>query len=153
MDNKIRSTVHDKKDIFNFLFLFATLVLITYIQGSDIKQRVSYIIHLLLNCSVLISSIIGSACFYNIVSRFLGEKTVKWYARTSFLIYAMHKPIEQAFNKVVAKFFSAGLEAHLLNLFGGVLFTLTVVLVAIWVMGKIMPKLTSALNGGRKIFD
>ena len=153
VNNKIRSMIHNKKDLFDYLTLIVSLVLITYIQGSDIKQRVSYFVRLLLNCTVLISSIIGSTCFYDIVSHFLGKKTVKWYTKTSFLIYAIHKPVEQVFNKVVAKLFAASLGAHLLNLFGGTLFTLTVVLVTIYVMGKIVPKTTLILNGGRKIFD
>ena len=146
------SIIHNANILALSFCIILSLFTITYIQGSDIRQNTTFINQILIHCVVLLTDVVGSLCFYNLIRYFFWNTGVKWYTRTSFLIYAMHKPIMQAYNKIIAKLFTANLFSHLLNLFGGIIFTTTVLLLTILIMNKIMPKTLILLNRGKKIF-
>ena len=136
-----------------FIIFIISLSIITFIRISNIRQTADFISSIFINIGLSILVLIVAMCFYSLVTDYLVNKKVRWYTKSSFMIYALHKPFEQAFNKVVAKLFSPTLLAHLINVFGGVTFTFIVVLTAVKVMNYVCPKLLLILNGQRKIFD
>lgn len=76
----------------------------------------------------------------------------KWYTKCAFLIYAMHKPIQQSYNKLIASYFSADLYTYCLNLVGGLVFTSISILSIVYVLHSITPRFLFFLNGKRKIY-
>lgn len=148
----ISKFVHKKVKVFgNFIFHFISLSLLTWLLIFDYRATLYQHSVFMTNALALLLDVIGTICFWNLLNSFFKKRPAKWYTNCSFLIYAMHKPIQQAFNKITARLFSADLFGYTFNLLGGTVFSLCVILVFVCIMERFMPRVLLVLNGGRKI--
>ena len=68
------------------------------------------------------------------------------------MIYAMHKPIQQLWNKITARLFAPNLLTHIANLYGGLLVTIFIIFLIIIILRKWFPLAYSILSGKRMYF-
>ena len=107
-----------------------------------------------INIVLLLCNIVGCYSFWHLMDYFVAIKIKpEWLLKVSFLLYALHKPIMQLWNKLIAKICGGvgNIYIYSINVLGGVLFTVLVIITVIYTMRKLTPKLLKVLNGGRKI--
>lgn len=151
--------------VFNSIFFFS-LGIYTSLHISMVVNRVaSKKIQVISLVTVLVSlwvfECIDVPFFTNGILRLTGMVSLwillditrkfehKWYMKYSFFIYSMHKPIQQIYNKIIAFLFPKSIISYLINLYGGLFFTLAVILIIGIILQKTMPLVFGIMNGGR----
>ena len=90
------------------------------------------------------------ACGFWVFSDVFRRNGDRWIFCDGFFLYAMHRYIEQASNKVFELFLPSGMPgAALINVFGGVVLTLGIAVLCERILSRLSPKIYSVLTGGR----
>ena len=77
---------------------------------------------------LLLCNIVGCYSLWRLMDLFVTiNLKFTWLLKVSFLLYALHKPIMQLYNKIIAKICGIGtIFTYSINVLGGVLFTILV---------------------------
>lgn len=118
------------------------LALIRCSKGMHVLRLPNYI--------VMVICLIGVYSFWIVVD-FVRNCKVYYFVKYSFMNYALHKPVQQFYNKIVAMLFKPTLAGYLVNLLGGGIITVGFIIVFVKIASKLTPRLLEILNGGRKI--
>ena len=129
------------------------ILLIEAIQGSNLQFQggVLLVALILIQCSKrmdilpLPNCIVGIICFAGVFSfwimiDFIKHFKVYNFVHYSFMNYAIHKPIQQFYNKIIAMCFKPRLTCYLINLYGGGVITVFFILAFVMIAFKLNPR-------------
>lgn len=102
-----------------------------------------------LNLVLLLFSLIGLLSYLKLTEGLVSFK-LPYISQFTFIIYALHKPILQALNKILAKLFAPNLFVYLINNYVLPLVTIFFIYIIICLFDKFCKKLLLLLNGFRK---
>lgn len=126
----------------SLLILLIILIILRVSRGIKILEISNY--------WMMILCIVGTYSFWTIFD-FTRNLKVYNFVKYSFINYAVHKPVQQLYNKIIAICFAPSVVSYIINLYGGCLMTLIFIYIFVQVMLKIVPKFLITLNGGRAI--
>lgn len=126
----------------SLLILLIILIILRVSRGIKILEISNY--------WMMILCIVGTYSFWTIFD-FTRNLKVYNFVKYSFINYAVHKPVQQLYNKIIAICFAPSVISYIINLYGGCLMTLIFIYIFVKVMLKIVPKFLITLNGGRAI--
>ena len=131
-----------RQSIISFGRIIIVLILLRYSESIDVHWFSSYII--------MGICLIGVHSFW-IAIDFTRNCKVYHFVKYSFMNYAIHKPIQQLYNKIIAMISKPTLAGYLVNLLGGGIITVGFIILFVKIASKLTPHLLEVLNGGRKI--